>query len=361
MAGQTADAVVIGAGPNGLVAANALVDAGWDVVVLEANDEVGGAVRSAEVTAPGFVNDLFSAFYPLAAASPVIRGLDLGDHGLRWVQARDVLAHALDDGRAAVLYRDAARTAESVDAFAPGDGDAWLAHVRAVAADPRPPAGRAVHPVPPGHARPCGCCAGWGPPAPSTSPGWRCCPCAGSAASGSAARARRCCWRATRCTATSRPTRPAAACSAGCWRCSARTSASPCPRGGAQQLAPRCAAGSSPRGGEVRTGARVTVGRRVRRPRGRRAAAGRHDGHAPARRSSPTSPAPALYRDLVGPRPPAGAVRARPRRGSSGTTPRSRSTGPSTGRCPGAPTAPAAPARSTSARTPTASSTSPPT
>ena len=53
MAGQTADAVVIGAGPNGLVAANALADAGWDVVVLEANDEVGGAVRSAEVTAPG--------------------------------------------------------------------------------------------------------------------------------------------------------------------------------------------------------------------------------------------------------------------------------------------------------------------
>ncbi len=103
MAGQTADAVVIGAGPNGLVAANALVDAGWDVVVLEANAEVGGAVRSAEVTAPGFVTDLFSAFYPLAAASPVIRALDLGAHGLFWEQSRDVLAHALDDGRAAVL------------------------------------------------------------------------------------------------------------------------------------------------------------------------------------------------------------------------------------------------------------------
>ncbi len=127
MAGQTADAVVVGAGPNGLVAANALVDAGWDVVVLEANDEVGGAVRSAEVTAPGFVNDMFSAFYPLAAASPVIRALDLGTHGLTWVQAENVLAHALDDGRAAVLSPDAARTAASVDAFAHGDGDAWLA------------------------------------------------------------------------------------------------------------------------------------------------------------------------------------------------------------------------------------------
>src|SRR3954471_10774113 len=127
MAGQTADAVVIGAGPNGVVAANALVDAGGDVVVLEANDEVGGAVRSAEVTAPGFVNDMFSAFYPLAAASAVIRSLDLGAHGLTWVQAENVLAPALDDGRAAVLSPDAARTADSVDAFAHGDGEAWLA------------------------------------------------------------------------------------------------------------------------------------------------------------------------------------------------------------------------------------------
>ena len=113
MTAGSADAVVIGAGPNGLVAANALADAGWDVVLLEANDEVGGAVRSAEVTAPGFCNDLFSAFYPLAAASPVIEGLELGDHGLRWRHAPAVLAHALDDGRAAVLSRDPAVTAAS--------------------------------------------------------------------------------------------------------------------------------------------------------------------------------------------------------------------------------------------------------
>src|SRR5436190_6681903 len=92
---DTVDAVVIGAGPNGLVAANALVDAGWDVVVLEANDVVGGAVRSAEVTAPGFSTDLFSAFYPLAAGSPVIRDLDLADHGLVWCHAPAVLAHVL--------------------------------------------------------------------------------------------------------------------------------------------------------------------------------------------------------------------------------------------------------------------------
>ncbi|MFP5416231.1 MAG: phytoene desaturase family protein [Actinomycetes bacterium] len=121
-----ADAVVIGAGPNGLVAAIALADAGWDVVVLEAQPTPGGGVRSAEVTAPGFSTDLFSAFYPLAAASPVIRGLRLEEHGLEWVHAPTVLAHALDDGRAAVLHRDPALTAAGLDEFAPGDGDAWL-------------------------------------------------------------------------------------------------------------------------------------------------------------------------------------------------------------------------------------------
>ncbi|WP_028047982.1 NAD(P)/FAD-dependent oxidoreductase [Cellulomonas sp. URHE0023] len=126
MTTQTCDAVVIGAGPNGLVAANALVDAGWDVLVLEEQGVPGGAVRTEEVIAPGFRTDLFSAFYPLAAASPVIAGLHLGDHGLRWVHAPTVLAHALDDGRAAVLHRRAQDTAEGLEEFAPGDGDAWM-------------------------------------------------------------------------------------------------------------------------------------------------------------------------------------------------------------------------------------------
>ena len=114
------DAVVVGAGPNGLVAANALVDAGWDVVVIEANDDVGGAVRSAEVTAPGYLSDLFSAFYPLAAASPIIRDLHLEQHGLVWRRAPHVLAHALDDGSGAVLCERAEDTAAGLDAVAPG-------------------------------------------------------------------------------------------------------------------------------------------------------------------------------------------------------------------------------------------------
>ncbi|MEU6807796.1 NAD(P)/FAD-dependent oxidoreductase [Streptomyces sp. NPDC046831] len=119
------DAVVIGAGPNGLVAANLLADAGWSVAVLEEQPEPGGAVRHDNGVHPDFVNDLFSSFYPLAAASPVVAGLRLEDHGLRWSRAPHVLAHPLTDGRCAVLDRDVDVTARSLDTFAPGDGDAW--------------------------------------------------------------------------------------------------------------------------------------------------------------------------------------------------------------------------------------------
>jgi phytoene dehydrogenase-like protein len=120
------DAVVIGAGPNGLVAANMLADAGWDVLVLDAQDEPGEAVRTAQVTAPGFHNDLFSAFYPLAARSP-LAALELERQGLVWTQAPAVVAHPTPDGPTAVLHRSPAATAASLDRFADGDGDAWLA------------------------------------------------------------------------------------------------------------------------------------------------------------------------------------------------------------------------------------------
>ena len=123
--GVMPDAIVIGAGPNGLAGANLLADAGWSVLVLEANDNPGGAVRTAEVTAPGFRNDIFSAFYPFGAASPVLRSLGLDRHGLRWVHAPAVLAHPTLDGPAAVLHLDIDQTAASLDKFASGDGDAW--------------------------------------------------------------------------------------------------------------------------------------------------------------------------------------------------------------------------------------------
>ncbi|MER5569850.1 NAD(P)/FAD-dependent oxidoreductase [Streptomyces goshikiensis] len=119
------DAVVIGAGPNGLVAANVLVDAGWSVEVLEAQEQPGGAVRSDRGVHPDYVSDLFSSFYPLAAASPVLARLDLAAEGLRWSQAPSVLAHPLPDGRCAVLERRTADTAAGLAEFARADGDAW--------------------------------------------------------------------------------------------------------------------------------------------------------------------------------------------------------------------------------------------
>ena len=80
---ETYDAVVVGAGPNGLVAANRLLDAGWSVLVLEAQPDVGGAVRSDSEVHPDFVHDTFSAFYPLAAASPSLQAFHLEEHGLK--------------------------------------------------------------------------------------------------------------------------------------------------------------------------------------------------------------------------------------------------------------------------------------
>ncbi len=118
------DAVVIGAGPNGLVAANLLADEGWSVEVLEAQSRPGGAVKSSELE-PGFVVDDFSAFYPLAAASPAFRELELERHGLRFAHAPYALAHPATDGTCAVLSRDLDETATSLEAFAPGDGEAW--------------------------------------------------------------------------------------------------------------------------------------------------------------------------------------------------------------------------------------------
>jgi phytoene dehydrogenase-like protein len=121
------DAVVIGAGPNGLVAANLLTDRGWDVAVVEPEAEPGGAVRSGEILEPGFVTDLFSAFYPLAIVSPHLRRLELERWGLSWLHAPAVLTHPTPEGTTALLSRDRAITATALDAFHPGDGEAWLA------------------------------------------------------------------------------------------------------------------------------------------------------------------------------------------------------------------------------------------
>jgi phytoene dehydrogenase-like protein len=108
------DAVVVGAGPNGLAAAVELARAGRSVAVLEAEETVGGGTRSAESTLPGFVHDLGSAIHPLGYASPFFRSLPLDEHGLEWVHPPAPLAHPFDDGTAAVLERSVEETAAAL-------------------------------------------------------------------------------------------------------------------------------------------------------------------------------------------------------------------------------------------------------
>ncbi|MCC6858510.1 MAG: NAD(P)/FAD-dependent oxidoreductase [Bryobacterales bacterium] len=110
MAGNP-DAIVIGAGPNGLAAAIEIARAGRKVVVYEARQTIGGGVRSEELTLPGFMHDVCSAVHPLAAASPFFRTLPLAAHGLAWVESPAVLAHPFEDGRAVVVERSVPATA----------------------------------------------------------------------------------------------------------------------------------------------------------------------------------------------------------------------------------------------------------
>lgn len=118
------DAVIVGAGPNGLAAALTLARQGFRVTVLEAADEIGGGTRSSdELTVPGLLHDRCSAIHPMAAASPVLRSFPLERHGLRWGHPPIGVAHPLDDGEVGVVHRDLDATA---DGLGP-DGRAWRA------------------------------------------------------------------------------------------------------------------------------------------------------------------------------------------------------------------------------------------
>lgn len=108
------DAVVVGSGPNGLAAAIAIAQTGRRVIVVEAADTIGGGSRSAELTLPGFVHDVCSAVHPFAVVSPFFRSLPLAAHGLDWVSPPVMLAHPLDHGPPACLYRTLEQTAETL-------------------------------------------------------------------------------------------------------------------------------------------------------------------------------------------------------------------------------------------------------
>jgi phytoene dehydrogenase-like protein len=101
------DAVVIGSGPNGLVAAATLARHGWRVLVLEACDRPGGAVYSEELTLPGYLHDVGAAFFPFGPVSPAFRFLDLAGAGLQWRHARRDSCHPAPDGTSVAISRDA--------------------------------------------------------------------------------------------------------------------------------------------------------------------------------------------------------------------------------------------------------------
>jgi phytoene dehydrogenase-like protein len=119
------DAVVVGAGPNGLAAAIRLARAGRQVLLVEAEDSIGGGCRSAALTMPGFVHDICAAVMPLGAGSPFLRRLPLEDHGLEWIQPPMPAGHPLDGRTCALLHR-------SVEATAAGLGRDGAAYRRLV-------------------------------------------------------------------------------------------------------------------------------------------------------------------------------------------------------------------------------------
>ena len=118
---MTREACVIGAGPNGLAAAIVLAQSGLKVNVFEAEPEPGGAVRTLELTLPGFLHDFGSAVYPFAAGSPFFSSLPLSNHGLEWIHSPCPLAHPFDDGTAITLERDLHEAESSLG----DDGRAW--------------------------------------------------------------------------------------------------------------------------------------------------------------------------------------------------------------------------------------------
>ncbi|HEV7705010.1 MAG TPA: NAD(P)/FAD-dependent oxidoreductase [Gemmatimonadaceae bacterium] len=112
------DAVVVGAGPNGLSAAIVIAQTGRSVLVLEGQSTIGGGARSAELTLPGFIHDVGSAVHPLAVGAPFFPSLRLEQHGLEWIHPPAALAHPFDDGPPAMLRTSIEETGRTLGADA---------------------------------------------------------------------------------------------------------------------------------------------------------------------------------------------------------------------------------------------------
>ena len=126
------DVVIIGSGPNGLAAAIELARHGVGVRVVEAAETPGGGMRSAELTEPGFVHDVCSAVHPMGILSPAFRSMPLADYGLEWASSEVSVAHPMENGDAALLFRDLDRTAARLGR----DGAAWRRMIRPFLRDP---------------------------------------------------------------------------------------------------------------------------------------------------------------------------------------------------------------------------------
>lgn len=115
------DAVIVGAGPNGLSAGIVLAQAGLSVLIVEAKDSIGGGARTEELTLPGFRHDVCSAIHPMGVVSPFMRKLPLHEHGLEWAFSPIAIAHPLDDGKAGAIEQSLDATAAALGA----DGEPW--------------------------------------------------------------------------------------------------------------------------------------------------------------------------------------------------------------------------------------------
>jgi phytoene dehydrogenase-like protein len=128
------DAIVVGSGINSLACAAMLARAGWNVAVLEREQELGGAIRTAELTEPGFLHDVFSAWHPLWVGGPAHAelGSDLAERGLEYLNSEHPTGTLFPDGESAFLTTSTDGNAAELDRHAPGDGDAWRRTIESV-------------------------------------------------------------------------------------------------------------------------------------------------------------------------------------------------------------------------------------